>query len=98
MRAAATSPQLVRTSPPPVKYGINRMARYSIRKQSDGYVVLAGDQSILRVTSRRKAVKLVVDAQELLSVQSAVAAPDVEDADQSAVKEPKLLDDEERFP
>ena len=39
------------------------MARYSIRKQGEEYVVLAGDQSILRVTSRRKAAKLVVDAQ-----------------------------------
>jgi hypothetical protein len=74
------------------------MARYSIRKQGEEYVVLAGDQSILRVTSRRKAAKLVVDAQELLSVQSAFPASAEQDGDQSAVKDAKFLDDEERFP
>ena len=74
------------------------MARYSIRKQGDEYVVLAGNQSILRVTSRRKAVKLVVEAQELLSVLSTFSAPAGQGADQPAVKHPKLLDDEERFP
>ena len=67
------------------------MARYTIRKLGSEYVVLADDQSILRFTSRRKAAKLVADAAELLSVQSA-------EGDQSAVKDAKLLDGEERFP
>jgi len=67
------------------------MARYTIRKLGSEYVVLADDQSILRFTSRRKAAKLVADAAELLSVQSV-------EPDQSAVKGPKLLDGEERFP
>ena len=47
------------------------MARYSIRKQDGEYVVLADDQSILRFKSRRKAVKLVAEAVELLSERSA---------------------------
>jgi len=70
------------------------MARYSIRKLGSEYVVLADNQSILTFTSRRKAEKLVADAAELLSVQS----PGSADADQSDVKDAKLLDGEERFP
>ena len=67
------------------------MTHYSIRKQGCEYIVLADDQCVLRVASRRKAAKLVVDAAELLSVQSA-------ETDQSAVKDAKFLDGEERFP
>lgn len=74
------------------------MARYSIRKQGGEYVVLADDQSILRFTSRRKAAKLVADAVELLSVQSASPPEQELDSDQSAVKGAKFLDGEERFP
>ena len=70
------------------------MARYSIRKVGGEYVVLVDDQRILKFTSRRKAEKLVADAAELLSVQSARSA----EPDQSAVKGAKLLDGEERFP
>lgn len=74
------------------------MARYSIRKQGCEYVVLADDQSILRFTSRRKAMKLVADAAELLSVHSASPAEHGHDSDQSDVKDTKFLDDEDRFP
>jgi hypothetical protein len=58
------------------------MAHYSIRKQGDEYVVLADDQSILRFTSRRKAAKLVAEAAELLSVQSAPTCDSEHDSDQ----------------
>ncbi|MFO1107568.1 MAG: hypothetical protein U1E61_00135 [Bradyrhizobium sp.] len=58
------------------------MMRYSIRKLGCEYVVLAGDQSVLRIASRRKAAKLVVEAAELLSVQSAPTSPSVHDSDQ----------------
>jgi hypothetical protein len=75
--------------------GIFHMARYSIRKLGSEYVVLVDGQSILRFTSRRKAEKLVADAAELLSVQSAPAA---DEPDQSPVKDAKFLDDEGRFP
>ncbi len=50
------------------------MTRYSIRKLGSEYVVLADGKSIFRVASRRKAAKLVADAAELLSVQSARSA------------------------
>lgn len=75
-----------------------QMARYSIRKQGCEYVVLAGNQRILRFASRRMAAKLVVEASELLSVQSASEDRTEEGGDQSAVKGTKLLDDRKRFP
>ncbi|MBR1124047.1 hypothetical protein JQ628_21135 [Bradyrhizobium lablabi] len=50
------------------------MKNYSIAKIGSEYVVLAGDKHVLKVASRRKAAKLVVDAAELLSEQSAPAA------------------------
>jgi hypothetical protein len=46
------------------------MPRYSIRRLGCEYIVLAGDQGILRIASRRQAAKVVADAEELLSVQS----------------------------
>jgi hypothetical protein len=74
------------------------MTRYSIRKQGCEYVVLADDQSMLSFTSRRKAAKLVADAAELLSVQSASPPEPELDSDQSPVKGAKRLDGEGRFP
>ena len=74
------------------------MVRYSIRKLGSEYVVLAGDQSILRFTSRRKAARFVADAAELLSVQSALPPEHELDPDQSDVKDAKFLDGEGRFP
>jgi hypothetical protein len=67
------------------------MTRYSIRKLGCEYVVFADEERVIRVASRRKAAKLIADASELLSVQSA-------ETDQSAVKDAKFLDGEERFP
>lgn len=58
------------------------MERYSIRKLGCEYVVLAGEESVLRIASRRKAAKLVVEAAELLSEQSDVSRSPELDADQ----------------
>ena len=74
------------------------MARYSIQKKGGEYVVLAGDQSILTFSSRRKAAKFVAEASQLLSVQSALPAGEEREGDQSPVKGAKFLDDEVRFP
>lgn len=74
------------------------MTRYSIRKLDGEYVVFADDQSVLKTASRRKAAKLVTDAVELLSVQSARATEDGEVVDQSPVISAKFLDDSGRFP
>jgi len=58
------------------------MARYSIRKLGCEYVVLAGEESVLRIASRRKAAKLVVEAAGLLSEQSDLPCSADVDADQ----------------
>ena len=74
------------------------MTRYSIRKDGNEYIVLADDQRILSFTSRRKAEKLVADAAELLSVQSASTPGHELDPDQSPVSDAKFLDGGGRFP
>ncbi len=61
------------------------MNTYSIARIGSEYVVLADERRILTVASRRKAAKLVVDAAELLSEQSAPAAQEERAADQSPV-------------
>ena len=42
------------------------MKHYSITRNSDGYVVGTGEQDVLRVASRRTAVKIVADASGLM--------------------------------
>jgi hypothetical protein len=43
------------------------MKNYSIIRIGDEYVVRAGDASVLRIGSRRRAAQLVTDAAELLN-------------------------------
>jgi hypothetical protein len=74
------------------------LTRYSIRKLDGEYVVFADGRSVLKTASRRKAAKLVTEAVELLSVQSAPAVEDGEPVDQSPVISAKFLDDSARFP
>ena len=45
------------------------MNNYSIEKVGSEYVVLADEQRVFRIASRRKAAKLVIDAAELLAMQ-----------------------------
>jgi hypothetical protein len=45
------------------------MNSYSIVRIGDDYVVCAGDKSVLKVASRRRAAQLVSDAAELLNAQ-----------------------------
>ena len=74
------------------------MKNYSIAKIGSEYVVLADEQRILKVASRRKAAKLVVDAAELLSEQSLRRPEQSNVPDQSGVNGAKFLDDSGRFP
>jgi hypothetical protein len=48
-----------------------QMKNYSIVRIGNEYVVQADEQSVLRITSRRRAAKLVVIAAELLDSQAA---------------------------
>ena len=50
------------------------MKKYSIVRIGSEYVVQAGETSILKVSSRREAAKLVTDAAELLQQGPAPAA------------------------
>jgi hypothetical protein len=61
------------------------MKNYSIVKAGGEYVVLAGEQRVLKVASRRKAAKLVVDAAELLALQSEPGSPPARGTHQSGV-------------
>jgi hypothetical protein len=49
------------------------MKIYSIVRIDDEYVVQAGEKSVLKVASRRRAARLVIDAAELLDLQAAAA-------------------------
>jgi hypothetical protein len=48
------------------------MKNYSIVRIGDAYVVRAGETGVLKVASRRRAARLVSDAEELLAMQAAV--------------------------
>ena len=50
------------------------MKKYSIVRMGSEYVVQAGETSILRVSSRQEAAKLVTDAAGLLQQKLATAA------------------------
>ena len=47
------------------------MKIYSIVRIDHAYVVRAGNTGVLKVASRRRAVRLVSDAEELLALQAA---------------------------
>jgi hypothetical protein len=51
------------------------MNHYSIIRDGNEYVVRAGEKSVLKISSRRRAAKLISDAVELLEQQP---APSVE--------------------
>ena len=42
------------------------MSNYSIVRDGNEYVVCAGEKSVLRISSRRRAARLIIDAAELL--------------------------------
>jgi hypothetical protein len=63
------------------------MKIYSIVRIGDEYVVRAGEKSVLKIASRRRAAQLVTDAVELLDLQ---AAPQLspQDPPQDAPQDP----------
>jgi hypothetical protein len=50
------------------------MNNYSIIRDGNEYVVRAGEKSVLKISSRRRAAKLITDASELLQRQPAPSA------------------------
>ena len=63
------------------------MKKYSIVRMGSEYVVQAGETSILKVSSRREAAKLVTDAAGLLQQQT---APVVDEPPSIAREVPKV--------
>jgi hypothetical protein len=61
------------------------MKRYSIVRAGNEYIVQADEKSIMRVSSRRKAVKLVNDAAGLLD-----QAPSPDEAPSIACDHPEV--------
>ena len=72
------------------------MKKYSIVRIGSDYVVQAGETSILKVSSRREADKLVTDAAELL--QQGPAPSEGEQPSTGREADPKFLDDRARLP
>jgi hypothetical protein len=64
---------------------------YSIVRIGHEYVVQAGEKSILKVASRRKAAQLVTSAAELLGSQGALQAPPETPAEPSIDPDPSSL-------
>ena len=50
------------------------MKNYSIVRIGNEYVVQAGDESVLKISSRRRAARLVTDADELLDLEPTLPA------------------------
>ncbi len=48
------------------------MKHYSITRNNDGYVVGTGEQDVLRVASKRTAVKIVADASGLMRARDKI--------------------------
>lgn len=70
------------------------MKKYSIVRIGSEYVVQAGNTSILKVSSRREAAKLVTDAAELLQQEPAPVA----DERSSIEREARVIPDPAEVP
>jgi hypothetical protein len=71
------------------------MKNYSIVRIGTEYVVRAGDNSVLKISSRRRAARLVTDATELLDSQpprAAAAEPSMA-GDPRVILDPRLISD-----
>ncbi|MGY4477029.1 hypothetical protein [Bradyrhizobium sp. USDA 3364] len=53
------------------------MSDYSIVRVGNEYIVQAGDKSILKISSRRRAVKIMTLAADLLDQQQVEDAPSI---------------------
>jgi hypothetical protein len=65
------------------------MKNYSIVRIGNEYVVQAGEKSVLKVASRRKATRLVTDAAELLDSQAAAPLSPQTPAEPSTNRDPQ---------
>ena len=71
------------------------MKDYSIVRIGNEYVVQAGEKSVLKIASRRRAAKLVTDAVELLDARPARRDSD---ASSSISRDPQGIPDPSEVP
>jgi hypothetical protein len=74
------------------------MKNYSIVRIGNEYVVQANEKSVLKISSRRKAARLVTDAAELLDSQSPPLAPPDGSAEPSTARDPGVIPDPSKVP
>jgi hypothetical protein len=78
------------------------MKIYSIVRVGDEYVVRAGEKSVLKIASRRRAAQLVTDAVELLDSLSAPLLspqdPPQDPCEPSTACDPEILPDPSEVP
>ena len=70
------------------------MKDYSIVRIGNDYVVQAGEKSVLKISSRRRAAKLVTDATGLLGREPAASTAD----DPSITRDIKAISDSSKVP
>ncbi len=71
---------------------------YSIIKIGNEYIVQADEKSVLKITSRRRAARLVSDAAELLDSQPAPDLSPQAHAEPSIARDPKVIPDPSEVP
>ena len=69
------------------------MKTYSIVRIGTEYVVQAGEKSILKVATRRRAARLVTDAKELLETHAAPQLSPEAQAEPSLAPDPRIIPD-----
>ena len=74
------------------------MKIYSIVRIGDEYVVRAGEKSVLKVASRRRAAQLVTDAVELLDSSAAPALAPPAPGEPSTACDPGVISDPSEVP
>jgi hypothetical protein len=74
------------------------MKNYSIVRIGNEYVVQADEKSVLKITSRRKAARLVTDAAELMDSQADPKASPEAQAEPSIASDPGVISDPSEVP
>ena len=74
------------------------MKIYSIVKIGDEYVVRAGEKSVLKVASRRRAARLVTDAVELMDSLGSPQLCPQDPGEPSIACDPEVISDPSEVP
>ena len=74
------------------------MNNYSIVRIGKDYVVQANEKSVFKITSLRRAVRLVTDATELLDSQLAPPLSPDGHAQPSIARDPRVIPDPHELP